>query len=376
MRVAIVHYWFTAPRGGEAVVDALCEIYPDADIFTHVSDPAVTSGRLAGHRITHTFIARLPFARRLYQAYLPLMPLALEQLDLGAYDLVISSESGPAKGVIVRPDALHVCYCHTPMRYLWDAHPDYAWGLGRFRRAIWSLVTHYMRMWDVTSARRVDHFIANSRFVAARIGKYYGREATVIAPPVDTRRFKASADRGDFYLVAGQLVGYKRVDLAVRACAELDRPLVVIGTGAELSRLRRLAGPRTRLLGWQEDAVLADHLARARALIFPGLEDFGIVPVEAMAAGTPVIAYGKGGAAETVVDGRTGVLFQTQTVEALQQAIVRFEAVEASFDPQDISRHAARFDRSEFTRAFADEIERLLSAGQAAMPRVRVVHPG
>lgn len=362
MKVALVHYWLVSRRGGEQVLEALCGLFPEADIYTHVLDPAVLSPVLQRHRIRTTFINRLPAARRLYRHYLPLMPLALEQLDLRDYDLVISVESGPAKGVIVRPDALHICYCLSPMRYLWDLYPDYLAGAGWLKRRLMPWPMHRLRQWDRLAADRVDHFIAISRFVARRIEKYYRRSAAVIHPPVATERWRIdpAPRRETFYLIAGQLVAYKRVDLAVEACNRLRRPLVIIGEGEELPRLRRLAGPTVELLGRQPDLVLRDHYARCRALLFPGVEDFGLVPVEAMAAGAPVIALRAGGALETVIENETGLFFDQPTVESLVQAIVSFEQHATFFSREHLWQHARRFDTEVFAERMTATVDALL----------------
>ena len=238
MKVALVHYWLVTMRGGEKVLEALGELFPQADIFAHVYEPDAISDSLRSHRVTTTFIAKLPLAKRLYKNYLPLMPLALEQLDLRDYDLVISSESGPSKGVITAPGAVHVCYCHTPMRYLWDMYEIYWTEANLLQRMAMPVVTHFLRQWDVSSAGRVDHFIANSRTVQSRIKRIYRREAEVIYPPVDVESFDLSHQQADFYLVVGQLTAYKRVDLAVRAFNQMGRRLVVIGGGEQLARLR------------------------------------------------------------------------------------------------------------------------------------------
>lgn len=345
MRVALVHYWLVGMRGGEKVLEALCELFPDADIFTLVADRSAISETIARHRIETSFLQRLG-GRRHYQKLLPLMPLALESFDLSAYDLVVSSESGPAKGVIPRPDALHVCYCHSPMRYIWDLAPEYRRNAGRLAGAALGLAGPRLRQWDVTTAARVDHFIANSAFVARRIEKYYRRDATVIHPPVDRARF-AIGNPGEAYLCAGQVTPCKRIELAVEAFTRLGRPLVVIGDGVT-DRLRGLAGPNVRFLGPVGDAEMAAWLGRCRALVFPGVEDFGIVPLEAMASGRPVIAFGRGGALETVIPGRTGVLFAEQTVEALVHAVSRFELIESRLDPRAIRAHAEGFSRPRF----------------------------
>lgn len=307
MRVAIIHYWLVGMRGGEKVLEALCRMYPEADIFTHVAVPEVLSEDLRRHTIRTSFIAKLPRAARMYKSYLPLMPLALEQLDLKGYDLIISSESGPAKGIIPPEGAVHLCYCHSPMRYIWNMYHDYRRTAGPLARVAMPLLTHYLRTWDESSAARVDRFVANSSTVAGRIRRYYRRKSTIVHPPVDVSAFAPVAPDlvGDYYLMVGELVRYKRPDIAVRAFNATKRRLVVIGGGEMLAELRALAGPTVQVLGSQPFAALRHHYARARALIFPGEEDFGIVPVEAMASGRPVIAYGRGGATETVVAGRT-----------------------------------------------------------------------
>lgn len=349
-RVAIVHYWLVGMRGGEKVIEELCRLYPDADIYTHVADPAKLSDTIRRHKITETFIARMPKGRKLYQKYLPFMPRALEALDLTGYDLVISSEAGPAKGIITDPDTLHVCYVHSPMRYIWDQYHVYRAQAGRMTRLLMPLIAHPLRVWDATSAMRVDHFIANSKFIARRVAKSWRREATVIHPPVDVAAFRRDtpAELGDFYLYAGELISYKRPDLVVEAFNRSGKPLVVIGDGAASASLRQMAGSNVTFLGRVSFDVLKDHYARCRALVFPGIEDFGIMPLEVMASGRPVIAYAKGGAEETVVDGRTGIHFHEQSVPALEAAIARCEAMMDDFDPDVLLRHAEAFSAEVF----------------------------
>jgi glycosyltransferase involved in cell wall biosynthesis len=378
MRVAIVHYWWLANRGGEAVVAALAQMFPDADLFVHVCDEALVRETLGSGfrgRIVQSWISRLPGARRHYQKYLPLMPLASEQLDLSDYDLVLSSESGPAKGVITRPDALHICYCHTPMRYVWDQYHDYRNSAGPLVRLLFPLVAHYLRLWDRASADRVDQFVANSAFVAARIRKLYRRDAPVVHPPVDVQAFDPHAPRGAHYLVLGQLVRYKRADLAVQAFNELGLPLAVIGEGEQRRTLRAMARPNVRLLGRQPFEVIRQQLQTCRALVFPGIEDFGIVPVEAMAAGAPVIAYARGGARETVRDGVTGVWFHEQSVASLKAAVQRIESGALRFDAARLHQHAQAFDRARFVREMGALIRRaqleqdVANPAHAAAPR-------
>jgi len=361
MKVAIIHYWLVGMRGGEKVIEALCEMYPQADIFTHVYVPEMVSDRIRQHRVIPTFINSLPRASKMYKTYLPLMPLALEQLDLRGYDLIISSESGPAKGIIAPSEALHVCYCHTPMRYIWNMYHDYRNSAGRVARLMMPPLTHYLRMWDVTSAARVDSFVANSATVARRIHRYYGANSVVIHPPVDTDAFSVAApsELGDYYLMAGELVSYKRPDLAVRAFNEMKLKLVVIGGGEMLDEVRRLAGPTVTVLGSQPFDVLKQHYAQCRALIFPGEEDFGMVPVEAMASGRPVVAFGRGGATETVAPGVSGVFFAEQTVETISSAVRSLDAIE--IDPEKIAAHASQFGREQFFQKMRAHVDGLLA---------------
>ncbi len=367
-RVAIIHYWLVGMRGGERVLESLLRMFPQADIFTHVHVPERVSALINSHRIVTTSVGRLPFAGRMYQKYLPLMPRALEELDLTGYDLVISSEAGPAKGVITPPDAPHLCYCHSPMRYLWDQYHTYRNDTGFLTRHLMPHLAHGLRSWDVTSAARVDGFAANSNHVAKRISKYWRRTADVVHPPVAVADFKpvAAIERGGFYLWAGELAPYKRPDLAVEAFRRMDLPLVVIG-GPDKARLalRSVAGDKTIFLGQVPFPVLKDYMARCKALIFPGEEDFGMVPVEVMASGRPVIAYGRGGALDTVIDRETGLLFKDQSVEGLIAAVERFQAEGLEhIDPDILVRHARRFDAS----AFQSGILRALSAIGAPLP--------
>ncbi|WP_226781555.1 glycosyltransferase [Oceaniglobus trochenteri] len=365
-RVALVHYWLVGMRGGERVLEEMLRLYPEADIFTHVVDRDRISPLLAARPIIETGIARLPGARRHYQKYLSLMPRALEELDMGAYDLVLSSESGPAKGVIARPDATHVCYCHSPMRYIWDHYPAYRAGLGGVKRRVFSHLAHGLRQWDVTSAARVDRFVANSRFVAGRIHRAWGRESVVVHPPVDLEKYGPEPARPrDHYLFVSELVAYKRADLAVEAFRGLDLPLKVVGQGEESARLARDAPPNVEMLGRVGDGALADLYRGARALIFPGEEDFGIVPVEAMACGTPVIAFGRGGALDSVRAGVTGTFFEAQEPAALRAAVTDFDARRSDFDAGIIAAHARGFGAERFRRELAVVIESTRAAQSA-----------
>ncbi|MCM2293286.1 glycosyltransferase [Allorhizobium sp. BGMRC 0089] len=360
MRVALVHYWLLGMRGGEKVLEALCELFPQADIYTHVYDKTSVSPVIKRHKVTTSFIDRLPYSRKYYQKYLPLMPMALEHLDLGDYDLVISSESGPAKGIIPNSSAVHICYCHSPMRYLWNMYRQYHDGTSGLTRLMMPPLAHYLRTWDVTTAQRVDAFAANSHTVAARIRRYYRRPSTIIHPPVDTVGFQPvpSSEIGDYYLMAGELVAYKRPDIAIEAFNRMKAKLVVIGKGEELRRLTALAGPTVTLMGAQPFEVLKHHYARCKALIFPGEEDFGIVPVEAMASGRPVIAFGRGGATETVVHDKTGLFFDEQSVECLIDAVEAFERW--SFNPADALQRASLFAAGQFKQNFSALVDSVM----------------
>jgi glycosyltransferase involved in cell wall biosynthesis len=345
-RVALVHYWLVGMRGGEKVLEVLCELFPDADIFTLVADRSKLSETILRHKITTSFLQKIGGVKH-YQKMLPLMPFALESFDLTPYDLVISSEAGPAKGIVARPDAVHICYCHSPMRYIWDLYPQYYANSGRITRAAMSITSPFLRAWDVSTAARVDHFVANSAYVAKRIDKFYRRSAEVIHPPVDIDRFTISEDVGDYYLCAGQITPYKRIDIAVEAFSRMGKPLVVIGSGVT-DKLRRLAGPTVTFLGAVDDQAMAHHFSHCRALIFPGVEDFGIVPLEVMASGRPVIAFARGGATETVIHGQTGILFHEQTADALTSAVETMESSIGSFDPKTLRAWAERFAKPQF----------------------------
>lgn len=347
MRAAIVHYWLMNWRGGEKVLESLCRLLPDADIFTLFYDPAAVSPEIRRHKVTASFLNPL---RRHYRGLLPLMPLALEQFDLRGYDLVISSESGPAKGVLTSSSTRHICYCHTPMRYLWDLYPAYAreW-LPAWQRAVFAPVSHYLRLWDYTSAARVDQFVANSENVRRRIRKAWRRDARVVHPPVDVENFYWR-EPGDYYLVVSELVAYKRVDVAVRAFARTGRRLRVAGDGPDFKRLRRMAAPNVEFCGRVSDGDLRELLARSRALIVPGEEDFGMAPVEAMASGKAVVALGRGGSAESVptADPFGGVWFDEPDEARLVAALERFERMETLVRPRELQEWAEQFSEAHF----------------------------
>lgn len=360
-RVAIVHEWFTGMRGGEKCVEALCELFPTASLFTLVHVKGSVSPTIERMPIRTSFIQHLPFAQTRYRHYLPLFPSAIERLDLTGFDIVISSNHAVAKGVRTGPATLHICYCHTPMRYIWHLYDDYfAPGkAGMMTRLAMKAFAPYLRRWDVRTARNPHHFIANSQNVRERINQLYHRDAEVIYPPVDTSFFTLSTAPGEYFLMVSAFVPYKRIDLAIEAFNRSGDRLVIIGDGPEDAKLRALAGSTIEFHGWQPDQQLKEYYARCTALIFPGEEDFGIVPLEAMATGKPVIAYAKGGALETVLDSperQTGILFSAQTIESLLEAIQRFK--HTPFSPERLRAHALAFDREIYKRKMFNFIMR------------------
>lgn len=354
--VAVVHEWLTIPGGSEQVVRAILALLPQAELFTSIYDPAPWPEDLTDRPVHTSFLNRVPGAKRRYNYLLPLMDAAFRSFDLAGFDLVISSNHACAKNVRTPAGALHVCYCHTPMRYAWD--PAFLAGeaIGPLARRVLPMGTAWLRHVDRKRAAGPDVFVANSTFVAGRIMQAYGRSSHVIHPPVDIERLMgAERDPGEAYLVFGRLVPYKRIDVAIEACARLGRKLLVAGTGRDLDRLRSIAPSSTEFLGHVPDDRLGDLFGRARALLFPGVEDFGMVPVEAQATGLPVIAYGVGGVRDSVIDGLTGVLYDEGSVNGLCEAVLRFEA--QSFNEADLRSNAARFGPDQFAAAFG----RLLS---------------
>ena len=358
-RVALVHDYLNQMGGAERVLLALHDLFPDAPIFTTIADPARLVPRLRSLDIRVSFMQRLPGVLDHHQSYLPLYPIAVERMDLREYDLVLSDSSAFAKAAIKRADALHLCYCHTPMRWAWNYESYVAReGLHPMARAVLPPFIARLRRWDVATASRVDRFIANSDVVAERICHSYQRDALVIPPPVDIAPWTVPTGQGEYFLVLSRLIPYKRIDLAVQACTRLGLPLRVLGTGRDLARLQAMAGPTVQFLGTVSDAAAREQLAQCRALIFPGEEDFGLVPVEAQACGKPVIAYGAGGALTTVIPGRTGLLFHAQTVEALADTLATFHA--GDFDPQRIRQHAELFATPRFHQRMAHVITEAL----------------
>jgi glycosyltransferase involved in cell wall biosynthesis len=365
LRVAIVHYWLVGPGGGENVVKTMLRIFPQADVHTLVHLPAYSETIVPKERLYPSFLQKIPGAARAHRSLLPLAPMALENMDLDGYDLIISSESGPAKGIMPPLKATHVCYCHSPMRYLWDQYHYYRSTAGLLKRLVLSLTIARLRQWDALSAMRVDRFVANSHYVGSRIAKYYRRDAKVIYPPVEVQDFGPDGAVEDYYLVTGRHVSYKRVDLAIQACNRLGRRLVITGAGPDTAALKKLAGPTIEFVGQCSFADLKRYYAHARAFLMPGEEDFGIAPVEAMASGRPVIAFASGGALETVVPGLSGLHFAEQTVDSLVGAIERFEASEQDFDVAAILAHAATFSRERFLDEFAELVEDALAQQRA-----------
>ncbi len=348
MRVALIHDWLTGMRGGEKVLEVLCELYPDADIFTLFHHRGSVSPTIERHRIVTSFVQHLPMAERHYRRYLPLFPLAIEQFRLRGYDLVISSSHCAAKAAHAPAGAPHLCYCHSPMRYAWDQFDAY-FGPDRVgaipSRLIYRPILSALARWDAATAARVNRFVANSAHVAGRIRRYYNRQATILYPPVDTVFFHPVASPPDrHFLIVSALVPYKRIELAIAACERVGVPLRIVGDGPERERLARMAGPTVTFTGRLSDASIRDEYRGALALLLPGEEDFGIVPVEAQACGRPVVALARGGALETVQDGDTGVLFAEPTVASLAAGLERVMTL--SFDTNRIRAHAERFSRA------------------------------
>jgi glycosyltransferase involved in cell wall biosynthesis len=357
LRVALVHDWLTGMRGGERCLEVFCELFPEADLFTLLHVPGSVSPVIERRRIVTSFVQRLPRAAERYRSYLPLFPAAMRGFDLAPYDLVLSSSHAVAKAARRAPGATHVCYCFTPMRYVWDLYDDYVGGGAPLVvRAAMPAIAAALRRWDRRTSARVDRFIAISRFVAERIRRVWGRESDVIHPPVDAARFAIADDGpGDYDLVVSALVPYKRVDLAVAAATRMKRRLLVVGSGPEARRLVAMAGPTVEFLGWRSDAEVARLYAQCRALLFTARDEFGIVPLEAMAAGRPVVAYAAGGAVETVVPldapgdaPPTGLFFHAQTVDAVVDALARLDRERHRFEPKALRTHAETFDRPLF----------------------------
>jgi glycosyltransferase involved in cell wall biosynthesis len=370
MRVALVHDWLTGMRGGEKVLDAICELYPEAPLYTFVRVPGSVSPRIEHRRIVTSFVQSLPRAARLYRHYLPLYPLAAELFDLDGYDVIISSSHCAAKSVIRPSGAVHVSYCHTPMRYAWDQFDSYFGPerIGRLQSGLLRPVFGWLARWDAATAGRVDRFLANSQYVAARIDRYYNRRSTVVHPPVETDFYTpAGRAASSTFLIVSALVPDKRIDVAIEACRRLGRRLRIVGTGPELPRLRAIAGSDVEFLGWQSDEQIRALYRASAATLLPGVEDFGIVPIEAQACGCPAVAVDAGGARETVVDGVTGVLVPESTPDAFAAGLTR--ALETPFDVHAIRQNAVRFSRARFLESFQAAVDEAL-AGRVASPPI------
>lgn len=371
MKIAIVHEWLITYAGSEKVLAAMLAEYPDADLFCLVdflSDEHRAA--IAGKNSKTSFLQRVPFARRIYKSLLPLMPLAVEQFDLSGYDVVISNSHAVAKGVITGPDQLHICYCYTPMRYAWDLQHQYLAeaGMKGLHSAVARWLLNHMRIWDVRTASGVDHFIACSKYIARRINKTYRRDATVIYPNVAVDDFAIGDKKRDFYLTASRMVPYKKIRLIVEAFARMpDRKLVVISDGPQFPEAKTVATSNVTLLGYQPFEVLKTHLQEAKAFIFAAEEDFGIAPLEASACGTPVLAFGKGGASETVKHGITGLHFHEQSAEAICDVVERFESTSPPFDPHRLRAHAEQFSTAHFRKKFRCFVDSAWAAHQRTL---------
>ncbi len=372
-RVAIIHDWLVTYAGAERVLEQIIQCYPEADLFSLVDFLPDGKRDFIANKPVHTsFIQKLPKAKTKYRSYLPLMPLAIEQMDLSAYDLILSSSHAVAKGVLTGPDQLHICYVHSPIRYAWDLQHQYLRESGLdhgLKGWIARSILHYVRIWDTRTANGVDAYIANSAFVARRINKVYRRTAKIIAPPVDISGFTLQEEKEDFYVTASRMVPYKKIDLIVAAFSAMpDKKLIVIGDGPDYEKVKAKAGPNVQLLGYAEAPVLRDHLRRAKAFIFAAEEDFGIAPLEAQACGTPVIAFGKGGATETVIplndkkqseiQAATGVYFYEQSMEAILSAVTHFEKQAASIKPDNCRVNALRFSSERFCNEYKTFVEK------------------
>lgn len=365
-KISLVHEWLLSYAGSEQVSSAILHAFPEAKLFSVVDFLTEEQRKnFLGKHATTSFIQKLPKAKKYYQKYLPLMPLAIEQLDLSEADIIISSAHSVAKGVITGPDQLHISYVHSPIRYAWDLQHQYLRESGlntgvKGWLAKWFL--HKIRIWDYRTAHGVDHFIANSQYIARRIKKVYGREASVIYPPVDVENFEVNNEKQDYYFTASRMVPYKRIDLIVEAFSQMpDKKLIVIGDGPEMKKIQSKVKDNITLLGYQPFSVLKEHMQNAKAFVFAAEEDFGIIPVEAQACGTPVIAFGKGGALETVrpvgIENPTGILFKQQTVTSLQDAIDEFEKTQSLFTPNACRENAERFSRARFDQEFRNFVD-------------------
>lgn len=366
INVGIVADWLVTYAGAERVIKEFVDLYPDSEIYSIVDFLSNESRDLFHGKKSHTsFIQKLPRANKSYQKYLPLMPLAIEQLDVSECNIVLSSSHAVAKGILTGPDQLHISYVHSPIRYAWDLQHQYLRESGLnvgLKGLLAKLILHKIRQWDYRTANGVDHFIANSRFIARRIKKVYGRDSDVIYPPVDVERFNICSEKDDFYFTASRLVPYKRIDLIVEAFSQMpDKKLVVIGDGSEMNKIKGKSSPNVEILGYQPNEVMLSYMQKAKAFVFAAEEDFGITPVEAQACGTPVIAFGKGGALETIrpygVPNATGVFFYEQTIGSIIEGVNRFENIQDSIEPEFCRNNAMRFSTERFRVEIKNYIE-------------------
>ncbi len=364
MKIALVHEWLVFYAGGERVFESFTNIWKDADVFALVDFLNEENRKiiLKGKHAKTTFIQKLPFAEKKFRSYLPLFPLAIQKLNFKNYDIIISSSHAVTKGIRKRPTQLHISYCHSPMRYIWDEADTYfqAAGLNSgLKKIIATKILNYLRNWDLKTAQWPDFLLANSKYIAEKLKRIYGRESTVIYPPVDVDKFDCVEEKDDYYFVASRLVPYKRIDLIVEAFAEMpEKRLIIAGTGPELNKLKNNFLVNVEFVGYQDENTLKELMQKAKAFVFPAEEDFGIVVVEAMACGTPVIALNKGGTAETVIDGKTGILFDNQTSEDIKNAVRKFESIQDSFNHKEISEYTKKFSRKIFEQSikqFVDE---------------------
>lgn len=362
MKKALIHDWFSVYAGAEKCVESFTNIWDDFEVYSLIDflndkDRKII---LKGKKANTSFVQNLPKAKDKYRNYLPLFPLAIEQFDLSKYDVILSSSHAVAKGVLTHSNQLHISYVHTPIRYAWDLYHQYLKesGLDKgLKGKLAKYFLHKIRMWDMSTVNRVDHYIANSHYIARRIKKVYGKESTVIYPPVDVDKFELCEQKEEFYMTASRMVPYKKIDMIVEAFSKTDKKLVVIGTGPDMEKIKAKAGKNIELMGYQSDEVMIDMMQKAKAFIFAAEEDFGITPVEAQACGTPVICLGKGGTKETVIDMVSGVHFMEQTVEALLEAVEKFENNIDSFEPKKIRENALRFSKERFEKEIKEFVE-------------------
>jgi len=362
MKIAIVHDWIIDIGGAENCLKEIFSIYSSSDVYTLVfKKESINKLNIPIDHITSSFIQKLPMAQTKYRNYLPLFPFAIEEFDLSDYDIIISSSHAIAKGVLTNSNQLHICYCYTPIRYAWDLYPQYLKESRLYKGLkgiIAKLLLHYIRIWDYTTVNRIDYFIAISKHTARRIKKIYGKDSTIIYPPVDLEKFELSTKKEDFYLTASRMVPYKKIDLIVEAFSQMPKKrLIVVGDGPDFRKIKSKASQNIELLGYQPLNVLKEYMQKAKAFIFAAEEDFGILPVEAQSCGTPVIAYGRGGVLETVIENKTGVFFKEQTVEDLIHAVEYFERIKDTFDPCKIRKNVERFNKERFKREFKEFVD-------------------